>query len=221
MKAMHLAHSKEGGGGSGRWKKADQEKKDRLQGELKLLRQGIFPAEDRARRAAAALSTEQLRAGAVQHADTHAEHHSAPQGRPQAATSRINAGGGDYGEDGEQEKSNAGRCVARRRRSILLHRARLRCCGCVVRSLELLRHARCAQGGRVRRVIRSGCVLCSTAQRTERRVARRRRGRSRPSCTSEMLRMRVSVPRVAPSRSLRARRPPKASNSVGLCSVQY
>ena len=115
----------------------------------------------------------------------------------------------------------AGRCVARRRRSILLHRARLRRCGCVVRSLELLRHARCAQGARLRRVIRSGCVLCSTAQRTKRRVTRSRRGHSRPSCTTEMQRMRVLVPGVAPSRSLRARRPPKANNLVDSCSVQY
>ena len=41
------------------------------------------------------------------------------------------------------------------------------------------------------------------------------------SCTTEMLWMRGPVPGVAPSRSLRTRRPPKASNSVGLCSVQY
>ena len=48
-----------------------------------------------------------------------------------------------------------------------------------------------------------------------------RRGRSRPPCTTEMLRMRGLVPGAAPSRSLHARRPPTASNSVWLCSVQY
>ena len=46
LAALHKRHSKDGGGrGSGRWKKCDQNRKDALEGNLKLLRSGVLPSE--------------------------------------------------------------------------------------------------------------------------------------------------------------------------------
>ena len=73
LAALHHKHSKAGGGsGSGRWKRVDQNAKDALEGNLKLLQSGVLPSErraaERARRPASAASVqESARQNAAHH----------------------------------------------------------------------------------------------------------------------------------------------------------
>ena len=88
---LHHKHSREGGGrGSGRWKKADQNSKDALEGNLKLLRNGVLPNERRATERASAASVQE---GAQANAEHHAARQPAPSGRPSTKGSSSAAGG--------------------------------------------------------------------------------------------------------------------------------
>ena len=83
LAALHKSHSKAGGGrGSGRWKQADQKKKDALEANLKLLRSGVLPSE---RQAAQRASAADVQESARQNAAHHAASQPPPAGRPAAS----------------------------------------------------------------------------------------------------------------------------------------
>ena len=86
-----VTHESRGGGtGSGRWKKKDQERKARLESDLKHLEQGRLPSEVAA---AARASADALRNGARQNAQHHAGGDPAPSGRVPGTGSNSRAGG--------------------------------------------------------------------------------------------------------------------------------
>jgi len=91
-------------GGSGRWKKDDQQRKDRLEADLKLLRDNILPEEQRAR----AVATEaELRATARQHTEHHAGGSAVPRGPIQTTNNAGDVvGNGDDDDDDDDGEAN-------------------------------------------------------------------------------------------------------------------
>ena len=89
-------HTKAGGGGSGRWSKPDQKRKDALEHNQKLLRSGILPSERRA--AAERASAAAVQESARQNAPHHAASQPLPSGRP--SSSAAGSGGAAGGSGG-------------------------------------------------------------------------------------------------------------------------
>ena len=78
--ALHKTHTKDGGGGgSGRWCKQDQSRKDRLNREIALLERGVLPSEHQA--ASTASRAELLSSARNSSLSHHAGAASAPAGR--------------------------------------------------------------------------------------------------------------------------------------------
>ena len=78
--ALHKSHTKDGGGGgSGRWCKQDQSRKDRLNREIALLERGVLPSEHQA--ASTASRAELLSSARNSSLSHHAGAASAPAGR--------------------------------------------------------------------------------------------------------------------------------------------
>eukprot|EP00908_Phaeocystis_cordata_P025582 Transcript_804.p1 GENE.Transcript_804~~Transcript_804.p1 ORF type:complete len:303 (-),score=119.48 Transcript_804:19-858(-) len=86
---LHYSHTVAGGGrGRGRWNSRDQNSKDALEDNIKLLQSGVLPSE---RRAAARASAASVQESARQNAEHHAASQPPPSGRP--ATNAAGSGG--------------------------------------------------------------------------------------------------------------------------------